>query len=242
MLSDTNNTGQRYLFSQGSGTSTTRNQLGIFLENTNNANTPLGTANSLKLRVGNGPTTVVLSNQFLVANAWYYFATTWDETRNSAGGGEVRFYIGQAGGTLSSGAIDIGNDSVVGDNGTNFIGNRDLLNAGYRSPGSGVIDDFAVWNEELTVDEITAQFNAALNAPAVVGPPPQLSIVISGPNALISWPASTSSSYLLETTNVLSSSGAAIWPSAGASSIVGTNYVVTNVLSTGSSFYRLHKF
>lgn len=233
MLSDTNNTGQRFLFSQGSGTSGNKNQLSLFLENTNIAN---GSPNSLKLRVGNGPTTVVLANALLVPNAWYYFAMTWDETRNSANGGEVQFYIGKTGGALTHGAIDIANDAVVGDGGTVFLCNRDLLNAAFRNPGSGAIDDFAVWNEELSSAEVAAQFNSATNTTPVTTPP-TLSITTSGVNAIVSWPATTSSSYLLETNGVIVGG---VWTGAGTPSVAGTNYVITNVIS-GTVFYRLHK-
>jgi hypothetical protein len=242
MLSDTNNTGQRYLLSQG-GVSGTQNQFALFLENTNTSN---GDPNSLKLRMGNGPTTTIRQPADLTPNAWYYFAMTYDESRNS-NPGEVKWYLGPVGGVLTNGAVDIANTAVIGDNGWFVIGNRTVTNAiqnnAYRGPGSGVIDEVAIWREELSPSEITAQFNAATNTPAVVGPAPTLNILLSGSSVVLSWPSTTSPGYVLEATNVLDSTtiGQTNWPSAGAATVVGTNFVVTNTLAPGNSFYRLHK-
>ncbi len=63
-----------------------------------------------------------------------------------------------------------------------------------------------------------------------------LRIAASAGNAVISWPSSTAAGYALQTaTNLVSP----VWLSAGSSSIVGTNYVVTNSISDKAQFYRL---
>jgi Concanavalin A-like lectin/glucanases superfamily len=227
MLSDTNNTGQRYLFGQGNGSSGTKNQFGCFIENTNPAN---GDPNSLKLRIGNGPTTTILYATNIIPDAWYYLGVTWDETRNSAGGGEIRYYVGPVGGTLDAGSIDMANDAVVGDNGTLYLLNRSTLTLGFENPGQGAIDDFATWDEELSPNEIAAQFAAA-------APPPTLKITRAGANVVLSWPSATSAGFVLESTVTLNSPS---WTSAGIPVVVGSDYVVTNALGSGTKFYRLH--
>jgi hypothetical protein len=175
----------------------------------------------------------------MVPNAWYYFAMTYDESRNTP---EVYIYFGKVGGTLTRDSMNPANASVVGNNGPLVLGNKIefgvITNNAFRGPGNGAIDEFTIWHDELAPSEIAAQFAAA--APLIR---PTLSIVSSGTNIVISWPAETASSFVLETTNVLDSTtiSAPSWPSAGSPSLVGPNYVVTNSLSAGSSFYRLHK-
>jgi hypothetical protein len=233
MLSDVTNTGQRWIFSQGTNTSTTiRDALNLFLENTNINNTD---PNSLKLRLGNTTTTLIQPAN-LMPNAWYYFAIAYDESRDSQSGGEVRWFVGPAGGALATGSFNPANDAVVGDNGWVFLGNRTNLNFGLRNPGSGAIDEFATWSDELSSDEITAQFAAITN---VAGPAPSLQITLASPNVLISWPSSTSSSYALEATPSLSPPVA--WTNAGAPTVVGGSYFVTNALAPAAQFFRLHK-
>lgn len=243
MLSDTNNEGQRFLFSAPAST-TAGNQLALFLESANP--TTGGNPNSLKLRVGNttkgniGSTdpVPVAQPENLVPNAWYYFAMTYDESRNTP---EVFVYFGQVGQTLANTSFNPANNSVVGDNGTLWIGNRDTLTSGFRNPGVGAIDEFAIWHDELTAAEIAAQFNAT--TPVIAGPAPTLSIVLSEGNVVLLWPSNTAAGYVLEATNVLDSTtiGVTSWPSAGVATVVGTNYVVTNTVSAGNNFYRLHK-
>lgn len=230
MLSDSNNTGQRHLFAQG-GTSPTRNQLALFLENTNFNN---GDPNSLKLRVGNGPTTTIIQQANLIPNAWYYFAMTYDESRNS-NPGEVKWYVGPVGSALITGAIDLGNDAVVGDNLIFALGNREsLTNNAFRSPGTGVIDEFAIWNDELAADEIVAQFNSVLN---VSGPPPSLAIALSGADVLLSWLTNSSAAFHLESTATLTPPA---WTTnTSMVTVIGGNYVVTNAVSAGQQYFRL---
>jgi len=121
----------------------------------------------------------------------------YDETRDSQSGGEVRWFVGPVGGTLTAGSFNPANDAVVGDNGWMFLGNRTNLNFGLRNRGSGAIDEFATWNDELSPDEITARFAAITNAATTI---PILQITLAPPNVLLSWPSSTPASYALEAT------------------------------------------
>jgi hypothetical protein len=156
-------TGQRFLFSQGSTTTGASNAFTLFVEN-NTATTDPG---ALKLRMGNGPTTTILTAANTAADSWYYFAVSYDETRDA---GEVQYYLGKAGGTLGSGVVNIGNVAVVGDNGTVYIGNKDGTASGFRNPGDGVLDEFAVYNRELSAGEVGSQFAATtVPEPATLG-------------------------------------------------------------------------
>jgi hypothetical protein len=229
-LSDVN-TGQRWIFSQGTNNSAaTRNALNLFLENTNISN---GDPNSLKLRAGN-TTTTILPAANLVSNSWYFFAMTFDELRNQP---EVRWYAGRVGGVLTNGIFDPANDSLMGDDGIFYLGNRIGLNLGFRNPGSGAIDEFATWNDELSVTEVTALFNAITNAVPVVQPP-TLAITLAAPNVLITWPSSTSPAYALESATNLTTSP---WASAGPPTVVGSENVVTNAAVGSEKYYRLRK-
>jgi hypothetical protein len=226
-------TGQRYIFAQGTiAGNGTNNALTLFFDSTTATTDPA----ALKLRVGNGPTTTLLTSNQIAFSSWYYFAMTYDEARNSSPG-EIKWYIGPVGGTLTPGLIDIGNTSVVGDNTDFVIGNRGGLTNAFRNPGAGVIDDVAIWNDELPLDQITAQFNSITNA-VVSGPAPLLTITSSGSDVLISWPTTTAPAYALESATNLTTSP---WVSAGTPSVVGPNNVVTNATSGAQKYFRLHK-
>ncbi|MCU0789345.1 MAG: hypothetical protein MUC91_14420 [Verrucomicrobia bacterium] len=83
-------------------------------------------------------------------------AVTYDESRSS---GEVKWSLGRLRDILQSGVIDISEAGVIGDNGVFYLGNRDNLSGGFRNPGNGRVDEFAVWNRELSPAEINAQFD-----------------------------------------------------------------------------------
>jgi hypothetical protein len=160
----------------------------------------------------------------------------YDESRTNQ---QVTWYLGQPGGTLNTGTLDFSPGVKAGQGSVFVIGNHTNFNAGWRNPGTGRIDEFAIWHRVLSTTEVNNQFAALASSPSVAQP--ALAITHAGPDVLISWPASTAGSYLLEATNVLNSTtlGAPSWPSAGTASVVGPNYVVTNAISAGSRFYRL---
>jgi hypothetical protein len=245
MLSDTNNTGQRFIFSApgSEATSTDDNMLALYLENSDTTNSFPG---SLKLRVGNltkgstGSSTPennvpIAFATNLVPNAWYYFAMTYDEARNTP---EVYTYFGQAGGTLISDIANPANASVVGDNGWLVLGNKREISAivdnAFRGPGSGVIDEFAIWQDELGPAEIQAQF-AAMVAPVE---PPTLGIALTGGNVVLSWTTEGTAGFELESTTSLSTPS---WTGAGTPTVVEDMNYVTNSVAGNGTYYRLSK-
>lgn len=147
------NTGQRYVYS-GGGSTEDHNAFTMFLENNNELN---GDPNSYKMRFGN-QTVVVLPAADVIPSTWYYFALTYNEAA-AAAPNKATWYIGPAGGTLISGMTTNSEESVAGDALQNFyIGSHTNGNAGFRNPGSGRIDEFAIWNRILTPTEISNQF------------------------------------------------------------------------------------
>jgi hypothetical protein len=158
-----NNTGQRYIFSAG-GFTTNHNAFELFVENTNAANT---NPNSLKLRFGDSTTTLVPSSS-LAPDSWYYFAVTYLESRSPH---KAVWYVGRPGGVLASGVTSNAVDAVAGDvaalmtgdtNGL-YFGNNAALASGLRNPGVGAVDEMAIWNHEITSNQVAAQFNALPN-------------------------------------------------------------------------------
>jgi len=124
---------------------------------------------------------------------------------------------------------------VVGATGTLYIGNSVPLTGGFRNPGSGAIDEFAIWHDELSPAEILAQFNAIIPS----SPAPVLNIVQSGANALLSWPTNGSDGFHLENTDSLAPSA---WvTNASPVTVIGTNNVVTNTINSVSRYFRLKK-
>jgi hypothetical protein len=219
-------TGEKFILSAG-GSTTTTNALALFLEGPTNA-----APGSLKMRFGDS-SDVLESN---VLSEWYYFAISYDETALNQ---QAQWWVGRPGGTLKSGFFSAAIGSLAGAGDAFYLGNDVTLASGFRyqnssHTGNGQISQIAIWNSVLTTNEVAAQFNA-LSAVAS-GPPPLLSIAVSGGNAVISWPSGTASGYALQTATNLASP---IWLSAGSSSIVGTNYVVTNSISEKAQFYRL---
>jgi hypothetical protein len=151
-------TATRYIFSQNllGGAS---NQFALYVDGTNASSDP----GALKLRVGD-ITATLLTLTNVTYSSWYYFGVTYDEARDA---GEVRWYLGLANGALSSGTVDIGDNSVIGDNGPIGFGGRHtaLPSDNFRNPGNGAMDEIAIWNRELSSSEITSQFNAITGAP-----------------------------------------------------------------------------
>jgi len=144
-------TGQRFVFAQGSSTTSASNALAFFLGNA-------GTFNGADLRVGN--TTMNLSgSNALALSTWYYLGITWKENRNT---GEVLWSFGQVGGILSNGTMNINDLAVVGNNGTFTIGNASpSANSAFREGSSlGNIDELATYDYELSSAAINSQFGA----------------------------------------------------------------------------------
>jgi hypothetical protein len=155
-------TGQRFIFGQGAVTSSspvTNNAFALFMENDTAATDP----SSLRLRAGNTTTSLITSNNIL-PSTWYSLTVTWDETRNA---GELKWYVGPVGGTLNSGTFNINDASVVGNDGTFYLGNKDAAFAnGFRLPTSdAATDELAIWNRELSSTEVNGAFAAIQGVP-----------------------------------------------------------------------------
>ncbi len=150
------NTGQRIIFSCG-GSTTNHNALQLFIENTNPAN---GDTNSLKFRFGD-TTATILPVASLIPNTWYYFAFTYTEASTTTN--KATWYLGRPGDTLASGLTTNAPDCVAGDGTDFYIGNNPALNAGFRNPGNGQVDEFAIWNRQLSGAEVQAQFTTLPN-------------------------------------------------------------------------------
>jgi hypothetical protein len=219
--------GEKFILSAGGSTLVT-NAFALILEGRTNE-APC----SLKVRFGDSSSVLVTN----VLPSWYYFAVTYDETAVSQ---QAQWWVGVPGGTLQSGVFSAGIGSRAGAASAFYLGNDTTPNNGFRyqnssHTGNGQISQVATWSRVLSGTEVTNQFNALS---VVAGPPPVLKITASSGNAIISWPSSTDPGYALQsTTNLVP----AIWLGAGASSIVGTNYVVTNSISGKTQFYRLSK-
>lgn len=229
-LPGTNVTGQRFLFSAGGATAGT-NAFAVFMENLTSSTDP----GAIKVRLGNS-SKAILSPQNIVPSDWYYCALTFDESLTNS---QVTWYLGQPGGALGGGTLSYLPGVMAGQGNIFVIGNNTNFNAGWRNPGTGRIDEFAIWHRILAAAEITNQFNALTAAPAVV--PPGLTISRDGDSVLLSWPSGGAGQFVLETTNVLDAAtvAAPTWPDAGPPALVGSNYVVTNVIAPGNQFYRL---
>jgi hypothetical protein len=167
-LDSTNQSGRRTVFS-GGGDLATYNGLMLFFEGPNIANAdPL----SLRVRLGNATQTMLLPHE-IQPNAWYYFALSYTEKTNvldSTGTNAVKgiWYLGKPDGTLISGTLVPYMESVAGDGQKFILGNTTTYSQGFRSPGSGRVDEAATWNRRLSSTEISNQF-ACLPAAAPAG-------------------------------------------------------------------------
>jgi hypothetical protein len=160
---------------------------------------------------------------------------TYDNSRNND---EVHWFIGKVGGTLNAGTNNISNTAIVGDSTSPlFIGNRMGTNNAFRNPGSGTIDEYAIWTRELTTNEITAQFAAAASGSVSV-PAPYLTISPSGGSVIIAW-TTNSAGYNLEYTTTLPNTNT--WTAAGAPVVNGASNTVTTATSPAVRFFRLRK-
>ncbi len=151
-LSGPNIGGQRSLFDATTvpvGT-TNHNAFSLFFENDTATESP----NALKLRFGDS-TTTILEAANLLYSTWYYFAVTYDEARVP---NKAIWYVAPVGGTLSTGMTTNSPESVAGDGTGLYIGQRADITGAYRSPGSGRVDEFAIWAGELTPLDISNQF------------------------------------------------------------------------------------
>jgi hypothetical protein len=147
----------------GGGANGTSNSLDLIFENANSTNNP----NELTLNFGDSSTTV-LSAANVVADTWYYFALTYNESVTNADGSpntnKATWYLGRldGAGTLLSGKTINVTNAVAGDGSTFYIGSH-AGNTTFEKPGQGRVDEFATWNRQLNTNEIQAQFASLPN-------------------------------------------------------------------------------
>jgi hypothetical protein len=221
--------GQKLIFDAG-GSLGTSNSFALLLETTN-ANDP--SYNQWALKVHFGDSTSVLLPATNMQSEWYYFAISYNEAATNQ---QVQWWAGRPGTALQSGYFTATNGSLAGGGNAFYLGNSVTNGNGFRyqnssHTGNGQVSQVAIWNRELTTNEVAAQFDALTVRPA-------LSITPSGGQVLLSWPLSADPSFGLQSTPSLS---AATWSSAGAPGIVGNQYVVTNSMGPNAQFYRLTK-
>jgi hypothetical protein len=120
----------------------------------------LGSGDTLRLTTESG-TYTTLGNS-LSTDTWYYFATRWDADQG-ASSDELTWYMGEAGGTLSFGSINL-----VGTD-TGASGSITIAGRGTSSKFSGAMQEVAIWERELSDSSIQSQFAAAVPEPATLG-------------------------------------------------------------------------
>ena len=116
-----------------------------------------------------------------------------------------------------------------------------MLIAKYNFPANALPNDNKVAQVIFAGDRVYAVDGnngiAAFDLVPPAAPPPQLDIVLSGANAVISWPTSASGGTLKATPTLTSP----VWTNVGTGTIIGTNYFVTNSAAPSSLFYRLYQ-
>ena len=137
-------------------------------------------------------------------------------------------------------------DAVFADTASSSAG---LTPVTYSSdnPGVAAVDSsgnvtlVAAGTANILANQVgNANYNAAPQASQAltVNGPPVLSIQLSGTNVLLSWPASSESGFVLESTLNL---GSPTWIGAGAPMVIVDQNVVTNALQPSAQFYHLKK-
>jgi len=228
MLSGTNNSGQRFVFSAGGATGVT-NAFGLFVENYTSGNP--AQFGSLKIRFGQS--SMILPASEIVPSEWHYFAMTYDESQPT---GQVHWWLGLPGSTLRTGTVNAEFGARAGQGDIFVIGNQNNLNARWASPGNGRVDEFAIWHRLLSESEVQAQF-ATLGTTLPSTLVPTLTIARLGGDVVLSWPVENNAGFHLESTATLSPPA---WiTNTSTVTVIGANNVVTNGTSTAQQYFRL---
>lgn len=136
-----------------------------------NVTTQTNNAGALKFQFGDSET-VLLSSNNIAWDTWYYFAVTYDETSTIGGQpntNKANWYLGLLKGNSSilSGTTTNDPSSVAGDASDFLIGatrnNSGVIGSSFKNPGTGQVDELAVWSRQLSAAEIQAQFNKLPN-------------------------------------------------------------------------------
>jgi uncharacterized repeat protein (TIGR01451 family) len=92
----------------------------------------------------------------------------------------------------------------------------------------------AVARDSVVTNTLVASANRFYR---LVKSPQTLSVVRVGTSVVISWPAVSSTAVLKKTSDL---SASPVWTTAGAATLIGNRYYVTNSISASRSFYRLY--
>ena len=141
---------------------------------------------SFQLKIGN-LTKTLIGTPAITPNTWYYLGLTYNLTGTAVGVNGVNWYLGTAGGSLSSGFVqkggtgNINTTSTLGDAGTFIVGNRRAFNNTF-GVGSE-LDELATWSTALDSSVISAQFNALTTSV----PEPSTCAVLGLGGLLVLW-------------------------------------------------------
>jgi hypothetical protein len=159
--------------------------------------------------------------------------------------------------TLGAVAVDLGHNLVAG---VDFVGavntkpdavslydisdpTAPLFLAQYSFPSNQVANANSVCQTLIVSNRVYAMdanngfvaFNVVLPAPTT---PPNLSVSLSGPNVIVSWPQQ--GSFTLQGTGTLLNTNTP-WLDIGPGTAAGGQFVVTNSISAPATFYRLRQ-
>jgi uncharacterized repeat protein (TIGR03803 family) len=216
-------------------------------------NTLYGTAYSGGTN-GNGTVFAINTNGTSFTNLYFFTATSGSNLTNSDGANpgpnDILVLLGNTlYGTAYSGGIS-GNGTVfaVNTNGTGFttlhsftveIGGTNGDASGTNSDGASPYAGLILSGNTLygtTKSGGSLGFGTAF-ALALPPPSPQLTLIYSGANVILTWPTNTARFILQSTTNL---APPAVWTTnSPAPVVVNTNNVVTNTISGTQKFYRL---
>jgi hypothetical protein len=212
-------------FPDGSGGTSSTNYFEDFVLNPGRAyfflSPQQGTPRFAMKRETDAETPSLTSSVSLTNGAKSHFAVVYEFSR-----GVVRLYInGQRAGTAAA-TLPL---SVVDDR-NNWIGRSQWGDPYYN----GSMDEFRIYNGAFLDSDIAAHY--AAGPAALVVPRPTLSFRRQGNQLVISWPTSAGS-FSLTTTAELGAN--AVWTSAGAPTVNGSNNEVTVPMTEDAAFYRL---
>jgi hypothetical protein len=173
---------------------------------------------------GNGatPPSLLVSSNTFTPGLFYHVAGSYD-------GANFNLYIdGSLQGQLASAyPLTWGTFWSIGANPT-FARNE-----GFPRTWNGVIDEVSIYNRALSASEIQAIYNAGSAGKCM---PPQLAIILSGTNVVLTWTNTATGFTLQYTTNLSPATWGTNLPTPV---VVNGQNTVTNAISGTHRFYRL---
>jgi uncharacterized repeat protein (TIGR03803 family) len=148
--------------------------------------------------------------------------------------GNTLYGTAQGGGSSHGGTVfAVNTDGADFTNLYNFTGGNDGL-----SPQAGLIlSGSTLYGTAANGGSSDIGTVFSLTLPSVTAIAPQLAIILSGSNVILTWPTNASGFTLQSTTNLVSP---AVWSAVSPAPVaINTNNVVTNFISGAQMFYRL---